>query len=55
MPENKTFKEESQLSEYISILVVAYVEVKLSVVEVRLIMAKIMLSYVGKKSFSYIV
>ena len=35
MPENKTFEEESQLSEYISILFVAYVEVKLSDVEVR--------------------
>ena len=36
MPENKTFKEESQLSENISILLVAYVQVKLSAVEVRL-------------------
>ena len=36
MPENKTFKEESQLSEYISILLVAFVQVKLSAVEVRL-------------------
>ena len=43
-PENEIFKEESQLSEYISILVVAYVEVKLSDVEVTLFLAKITLS-----------
>ena len=55
MPENKTFKEESQLSEYISILLVAYVQVKLSAVEVSLFLAKITLSYVGKKSLSYMV
>ena len=53
MPENKTFKEESQLSEYISILLVAFVQVKLSSVEVRLFLAKITLSFIGKKSFSY--
>ena len=53
MPENKTFKEESQLSEYISILLVAYIQVKLSAVEVRLLLAKITLSFVRKKSFSY--
>ena len=55
MPENKTFKEESQLSEYISILLVAFVKVKLSSVEVRLFLAKITLSFIGKKSFSYMV
>ena len=43
MPENKTFKEESQLSEYISFLLVAYVEVNLLDVEVRLFLAKITL------------
>ena len=36
MPENEIFKEESQLSEYTSILLVACVQVKLSAVEVRL-------------------
>ena len=36
MPENEIFKEESQLSEYITISLVAYVQVKLSAVEVRL-------------------
>ena len=55
MPENKTFKEESQLSEYISILLVAYVQVKLSAVEVMLFFAKITLIYIGKKSFSCMV
>ena len=50
MPENKTFKEESQLSEYISILLVAYVQVKLSAVEVRLFLAKIAMSFIGKNS-----
>ena len=55
MPENKTFKEESQLSENISILLVAYVQVKLSAVEVRLFLAKITLSFIRKKSFSYMV
>ena len=50
MPENKTFKEESQLSENISILLVAYVQVKLSAVEVRLFLAKIAMSFIGKNS-----
>ena len=53
MPENKTFKEESQLSEYISILLEAYVQVKLSAVKERFFLAKITLSFIRKKSFSY--
>ena len=51
MPENEIFKEESQLSEYTSILLVACVQVKLSAVEVRLFLAKITQLY-WKKSFS---
>ena len=51
MPENKTFKEESQLSEYIGTLLVAYVQVKLSAVEMRLFLAKITMSFIRKKSF----
>ena len=51
MPENKTFKEEFQLSEYTSILLVAYVQVKLSAVEVRLFLAKITLGSIGKNPF----
>ena len=50
-PENKRFKEESQLSEYISISLVAFVQTKLSAVEVRLFLAKITLCYIEKKSF----
>ena len=49
MPQNKTFKEESQLSEDISILSVAYMQVKLSAVEVRLFLAKITLSFIKKR------
>ena len=55
MPENEIFKEESQLSEYISILLVAYVQVKLLAVEVMLFFAKITQIYIGMKSFSYMV
>ena len=55
MPENKILKEESQLSEYISILLVAYVQVKLSAVEERVFLAKITLSFIRKKSVSYMV
>ena len=51
MPQNKTFKEESQLSEDISILLVAYVQVKLSAVEVRLFLAKITLSLLERGLF----
>ena len=52
MSENKTFKE-SQLSVNTSISLVAYVQLKISAVEVRLFLAKITLSFIGKKSFSY--
>ena len=51
MPENEIFNEESQLSEYTSILLVACVQVKLSAVKVRLFLAKITLSYIERNLF----
>ena len=52
MPENEIFKEESQLSEYTSILLVACVQVKLSAVEVRLFFGENNIELYRKKSFS---
>ena len=52
MPENEIFKEESQLSEYTSILLVACVQVKLSAVEVRLFFGENNTELYRKKSFS---
>ena len=52
MPENEIFKEESQLSEYTSILLVACVQVKLSAVEVRLFFGENNTELYQKKSFS---
>ena len=52
MPENEIFKEESRLSEYTSILLVACVQVKLLAVEVRLFFGENNTELYRKKSFS---